>query len=131
MAELGGGRPFRAPSMHVEAVAWIAERKEILSTLFGMLALLAYAAYAQSGRKRYYILVFLCMLLSLLAKPMLVTLPFLLLLLDLWPLKRSELFEPSPARADGKARAWPTRLAGVDTASCRFSVRRFRSLSSY
>jgi tetratricopeptide (TPR) repeat protein len=101
---------FGLHPMHVEAVAWIAERKEVLSTLFGLLALLAYAFYAESRSKRAYWLVFVCLLLSLLAKPMLVTLPFLLLLLDLWPLGRLDLFETWPPREDGKAPPWPNRL---------------------
>ncbi len=101
---------FGLHPMHVEAVAWIAERKEVLSTLFGLLALLAYAFYAEGRSRRAYWLVFVCLLLSLLAKPMLVTLPFLLLLLDLWPLGRLELFEAWPPREDGKAPPWPNRL---------------------
>lgn len=101
---------FGLHPMHVEAVAWIAERKEVLSTLFGLLALLAYAFYAESRSRRAYWLVFVCLLLSLLAKPMLVTLPLLLILLDIWPLGRWELFEAWPPREDGKAPPWPNRL---------------------
>ena len=101
---------FGLHPMHVEAVAWIAERKEILSTLFGLLAILAYVAYSENRRRSNYVFVFLFLLLSLLAKPMLVTLPFVLLLLDFWPLKRLDLFEVSPPREDGKALLWPNRL---------------------
>ncbi len=101
---------FGLHPMHVEAVAWIAERKEVLSTLFGLLALIAYAFYAESRSRRAYWLVFVCLLLSLLAKPMLVTLPLLLLLLDIWPLGRLELFEGWPPQEDGKAPPWPNRL---------------------
>ena len=101
---------FGVHPMHVEAVAWIAERKELLSTLFGLLALLAYAFYAESRSRRAYWSVFVCLLLSLLAKPMLVTLPFLLLLLDLWPLGRLAPFEPWPPRDEDKAPPWPYRL---------------------
>jgi len=78
---------------HVESVAWIAERKDVLSTLFFLLTLLAYARYAvepqkTSPRKFYYALALVLFALGLMSKPMLVTLPFVLLLLDYWPLKR-------------------------------------------
>jgi tetratricopeptide (TPR) repeat protein len=87
--------------LHVESVAWISERKDVLSTFFALLALLNYARWAMSapwtdGRKSFglrlaspgYFLALFFFALSLLAKPMLVTLPFMLLLLDYWPLKR-------------------------------------------
>ena len=80
--------------LHVESVAWVAERKDVLSTFFGLLAMLAYVRYAQEsqaqspGSKVGYILSLLAFALGLLAKPMLVTLPFVLLLLDVWPLGR-------------------------------------------
>jgi tetratricopeptide (TPR) repeat protein len=82
--------------LHVESVAWIAERKDVLSTFFELLALLAYTSYAKgrlgSGGKpkssRDYSLALIFFALALMAKPMPVTLPFVLLLLDLWPLQR-------------------------------------------
>lgn len=86
---------------HVESVAWVAERKDVLSTFFALLALLAYARSAADGGRRtadaarvtrldsrYYWLAVLFFTLGLLAKPMLVTLPCLMLVLDWWPLKR-------------------------------------------
>jgi len=75
--------------LNVESVAWIAERKGVLSTLFLLLTLLAYEHYTRntSSWKRY-VLVIVALALGLMAKPMLVTLPFALLLLDYWPLKR-------------------------------------------
>jgi hypothetical protein len=79
---------FALHPLHVESVAWVAERKDVLSTFFALLALLAYAWYARSPRLGRYLLVVLGMTLSLLAKPMFVTLPCLLLLLDYWPLRR-------------------------------------------
>src|SRR5579883_3235845 len=79
---------FAVHPLHVESVAWVAERKDVLSTLFGMLALVAYTRYARSGSLSRYLLVVAFLALSLLAKPMLVTLPFLFLLLDYWPLRR-------------------------------------------
>lgn len=79
--------------LHVESVAWVAERKDVLSTFFGLLAIRSYAVYAQQDRRRTpYLLAILWYALSLMAKPMLVTLPFLLILLDYWPLAR--LSEP-------------------------------------
>ena len=73
---------------HVESVAWIAERKDLLSALFGLLAMHAYAGWVRDRRRGQFALVAAAFVLSLLAKPMLVTLPFVLLLLDLWPLGR-------------------------------------------
>jgi len=81
---------FALHPLHVESVAWVAERKDVLSTCFGMAALLAYARYAEKPGWGRYAVVAVLFALSLLAKPMLVTLPFLLLLLDWWPLRRLE-----------------------------------------
>jgi protein O-mannosyl-transferase len=96
--------------LHVESVAWISERKDVLSTFFALLTLLAYTRYAQrvtsdkwlvAGTKnapalscftfhvsRFYWLALACFTLGLMSKPMLVTLPFVMLLLDYWPLER-------------------------------------------
>ena len=74
--------------LHVESVAWIAERKDVLSTFFLMLCLLKYARYAQTGARRDYWLMLLMFVLALMSKPMAVTFPFVLLLLDFWPLGR-------------------------------------------
>ncbi len=79
---------FAVHPLHVESVVWISERKDVLSTLFFMLTLWAYAAYAHKQTLSRYLAVFLLLGLGLLAKPMLVTLPFVLLLMDVWPLKR-------------------------------------------
>jgi Tfp pilus assembly protein PilF len=98
---------FAFHPMHVESVAWISERKDVLSTMFGFLAIWAYACYARRRAapgsqvsegstviltRRFYGLALLSFALALLSKPMWVTLPFLLLLLDYWPLKRLNLF---------------------------------------
>jgi tetratricopeptide (TPR) repeat protein len=80
---------FAVHPLHVESVAWISERKDVVSTFFGLLALWAYAAYARAPRARTYIAVFALLVCSLLAKSMLVTFPFLLLVLDFWPLDRA------------------------------------------
>jgi len=79
---------FAVHPLHVESVAWISERKDVLSTLFFMLTLWAYTAYAHKQTLSRYLAVFALLGLGLMAKPMLVTLPFVLLLLDVWPLKR-------------------------------------------
>jgi tetratricopeptide (TPR) repeat protein len=80
---------FALHPLHVESVAWAAERKDVLSAFFWMLTLLAYASYARRSWSLWrYGLVVLCLSLGLLAKAMLVTLPFVLLLLDFWPLGR-------------------------------------------
>jgi protein O-mannosyl-transferase len=82
---------FAVHPQHVESVAWVAERKDVLSTFFGMLAIYAYAGYIRKGGRVRYALVAVAFGLGLMAKPMLVTLPFVLLLLDYWPLNRITL----------------------------------------
>jgi Flp pilus assembly protein TadD len=79
---------FALHPLHVESVAWIAERKDALSIFLGILSLLAYVNYASGGRWRFWTAAFLLFLCSLLTKQTLVTLPFVLLLLDYWPLQR-------------------------------------------
>jgi Flp pilus assembly protein TadD len=79
---------FALHPLHVESVAWAAERKDTLSTFFGLLSLIAYASYARSPSPKRYALVSVTLALGLMAKPMLVTWPFLMLLLDYWPLRR-------------------------------------------
>lgn len=74
--------------MHVESVAWIAERKDVLSMFFCLLTLLAYNYYAAKPGQLTYLLTLVLFALGLMSKSMLVTLPFLLLLLDFWPLRR-------------------------------------------
>jgi Flp pilus assembly protein TadD len=74
--------------LHVESVAWVAERKDVLSTFFALLTLLAYTHYVQEKRRGFLWLALVCFALGLMSKPMLVTLPFVLLLLDYWPLQR-------------------------------------------
>ena len=79
---------FALHPLHVESVAWVAERKDVLSGLFWMLTLWSYAVYAERPSVWRYLQVALCLAIGLLAKPMLVTLPFALLLLEYWPLGR-------------------------------------------
>lgn len=100
---------FALHPLHVESVAWLAERKDVLSTFLGLLALWAYARHAQNPATGRYLTALALFGLSLMAKPMLVTLPFVLLLLDYWPLRRF----PVPAEAAGgkarRQRAAPAR----------------------
>jgi hypothetical protein len=91
---------FAVHPLHVESVAWISERKDALSAFFWMLTTLAYVAYAREPTASRYRLMVLCYVLGLLSKPMLVTLPATLLLLDYWPLGR---FRFAPA----SVRRWP------------------------
>jgi len=81
---------FALHPMHVESVAWVAERKDVLSTFWGLVAVGSYAGFSSSRSRGWYVATLIAYALSLLAKPMLVTLPFVLLLLDRWPLHRSD-----------------------------------------
>jgi protein O-mannosyl-transferase len=98
---------FALHPLHVESVAWIAERKDVLSTLFGLLSLLAYFRYANRGGAWLLAASFFFFVCSLFSKQTLVTLPFVFLLLDYWPLGRLSLREiasPAPARRSSRGR---------------------------
>ncbi|MGA2092821.1 MAG: tetratricopeptide repeat protein [Sedimentisphaerales bacterium] len=82
---------FALHPMHVESVAWIAERKDVLSTLFWLLTILAYVRYVEKHSASRYIAALIVFALGLMSKPMLVTLPFVLLFLDYWPLNRFQI----------------------------------------
>jgi tetratricopeptide (TPR) repeat protein len=95
---------FALHPLHVESVAWASERKDTLSTFFGLLALIAYTRYAEAPSIRRYEWVAIMLALGLLAKPMLVTWPFVMLLLDYWPLGRfqgSEVKDQPAPRSPG------------------------------
>jgi tetratricopeptide (TPR) repeat protein len=79
---------FALHPLHVESVAWVAERKDVLCAFFWFLALWAYVRYAERPGRGRYLTVLLLFCLGLMSKPMIVTLPFLLLVLDAWPLRR-------------------------------------------
>src|SRR5205807_2666403 len=99
---------FAVHPLHVESVAWVAERKDVLSTLFWLLTLGAYLHYVERPRLARYLLVILTFALGLTAKPMVVTLPFVLFLLDYWPLQRLQGWNrswPDPARSEEQPRA--------------------------
>ncbi len=79
---------FSLHPLHVESVAWVSERKDVLSTALWLLAIFAYARWVERPGRSRYSLIALCTALALMAKPMTVTLPFTLVLLDFWPLRR-------------------------------------------
>jgi len=82
---------FALHPLHVESVAWISERKDVVSTLFWMLTMWAYVRYAERPGVNRYLLILFFFASGLMAKPMIVTLPFVLLLMDYWPLGRWQL----------------------------------------
>jgi len=86
---------FALHPLHVESVAWASERKDTLSTFFGLLSLIAYVRYTETPSIKRYTWVAITLVIGLLAKPMLVTWPFVMLLLDYWPLGRFAAVIPS------------------------------------
>lgn len=108
--------------LRVESVAWVAERKDVLSGFFWFAALWLYAAYVErrragpgrTGVGTLYLATMAALALGLLAKPMLVTLPFVLLLLDVWPLRRVALCRPATTASTARALA-PALLPAVET----------------
>jgi len=90
---------FGLHPLNVEPVAWVAQRKDVLSMFFAMATLLAYAFYAKRPRAFLYLPVLAIYSLGLMAKPMIVTLPCVMLLLDVWPLRRLRLFRPADSLA--------------------------------
>jgi tetratricopeptide (TPR) repeat protein len=83
--------------LHIESVAWISERKDVLSTFFTLLTLLSYTRYVQENQRRSFWFAVLFFALALLSKPMPVTLPLVMLFLDYWPLKRFEGYQSKVA----------------------------------
>jgi Flp pilus assembly protein TadD len=100
-ASLAAAALFAAHPLNVQSVAWVSERKNVLSTLFWLMTLGAYGAWARRPRAAAYAALVACAALALMAKPMAVTLPFTLLLLDYWPLGRW---------AAGQPRLWLEKL---------------------
>jgi protein O-mannosyl-transferase len=107
---------FALHPLHVESVAWISERKDVLSALFGLLALWSYSLYAKGKTETnqvrgrvYYILAVVLFAAGLMSKPMLVTLPFVMLLLDYWPLHRFDLATKNESIA-GMARLFREKI---------------------
>ncbi|MGA2094349.1 MAG: tetratricopeptide repeat protein, partial [Sedimentisphaerales bacterium] len=98
---------FAIHPMHVESVTWISERKDVLSTLFLLLTLAAYTGYTKSPTIYRYMASLVLFAFGLMTKPMLVTLPFLLLLLDYWPL--NQIRNPNTERSAGPASEFEIR----------------------
>jgi hypothetical protein len=96
---------FGVHPMHVETVAWVAERKDVLSGFFFMLVLLSYSRYARRQRWWRYLIVAVLFALGLMTKPMLVTVPFVLMLMDVWPLGRTALVKPADG-SEGLPASW-------------------------
>ncbi len=89
---------FALHPLRVESVAWAAERKDVLSMFFGMTCLYAYAFYAENYKLSRYLMCLILFALALMSKPMMVTLPFILMLLDYWPLKRWQKSLSAPTK---------------------------------
>jgi tetratricopeptide (TPR) repeat protein len=104
---------FAIHPLHVESVTWVAERKDVLSTFFWLLTMLAYIRYAKRPKRTTYMLVIILFALGLTAKPMLVTLPFVLLLLDYWPLNRFQLGGNYGSVDDERAEPSPEKLSPI------------------
>jgi Tfp pilus assembly protein PilF len=100
---------FGLHPLHVESVAWIAERKDLVSTFFGFVALILYFRYAKHPRPFPYLLSLVAYAVGLMAKPMLVTLPFVMLLCDVWPLGR--------LRLETKPLEYPTHDMGKESSA--------------
>ena len=98
---------FALHPLHVESVAWASERKDTLSTAFGLLCLLAYARYVAAPSWKKYGAVALWLALGLMAKPMLVTWPFVLLLLDWWPFNRIAWPPANSGGRNSRGAVWP------------------------
>ena len=92
---------FALHPLHVESVAWVSERKDVLSTFLGLLMIIAYYRYVKELCIKNYLLVIMLFGLGLMAKPMLVTFPFVLLLLDYWPLNRVQFENDLLRQSDG------------------------------
>ena len=108
---------FAVHPLHVESVAWLAERKDVLSSLLLFVTIWMYLRYVEAPSSRRYLAVVAAYVLALMSKPMVVTLPFALLLLDLWPLRRFAGSE-DPAytpRAGSKDAAYSGRRPGLQT----------------
>jgi protein O-mannosyl-transferase len=110
---------FSLHPLHVESVAWVAERKDVLCGLFWMLTLLAYRRYTASPCRSGYLLALLIYGLGLMTKPMLMTLPFILLLVDYWPLGR---LDPGNLKARLIVEKIPFLLLAAGSAILTFSI---------
>jgi len=140
---------FALHPLRVESVAWAAERKDVLSMFFGLASIYAYALYAENSRCSRYLACLMFFVLSLMAKPMLVTLPFVFLLLDYWPLNRWQkikfqsneysirklLWEKAPfimlTAFSSIITVWAQHQGGTFARSLPFSDRIFNAIITY
>ena len=117
--------------LHVESVAWVSERKDVLSTFFALLALLAYMRFARENRRGKFWLAVVFFALGLMSKPMLVTLPFVMLLLDYWPLHR---FQDPGSKFQAFRRCvlekWPFFLLAALSSTVTFLAQRNEAVAS-
>jgi tetratricopeptide (TPR) repeat protein len=122
---------FALHPLRVESVAWASERKDVLSLFFGLAAIYVYGFYANKPQFGKYILCLILFALGLMAKPMLVTLPIILMLLDYWPLKRWQKALKSEKYVSGKpANPMPLKIKGKKQKSAASEVKRKVFLSS-
>ncbi len=105
---------FGIHPLHVESVAWISERKDVLSGFFGILTLLMYARYARNPNLVRYLSTLVLFILGLLSKPMLVTLPLIFFLLDFWPLARLTISDESDAGHSLRSKILRYRLLALE-----------------
>ena len=117
---------FALHPLHVESVAWASERKDTLSTFFGLLSLIAYTRYAEAPSISRYAWTAITLALGLLAKPMLVTWPFVMLLLDYWPLRRFQIDSGYPPRRPAGKWSVVRGLCCARNCRCLLSWRRPR-----
>ena len=136
---------FAVHPLHIESVAWVTERKDVLSTFFWLLAMLAYVRYVDKPILSRYMLILGAFVLGLMSKPMLVTLPFVLLLMDYWPLNRVKagqsrwnlIWEKTPLFALSAASSfitfWAQRKQGavVSVSTFPLGLRIENALTSY
>ncbi len=130
---------FALHPLHVESVAWMAERKDVLSTFFFFLALYAYVLYTEHPTVKGYLWMLAAFVMGLLSKPMVVTFPFVLLLFDVWPLRRVQLpkilWEKLPlvalSAASSAVAYWVQRTTGAVAVAIPLDGRIAKALLSY
>jgi tetratricopeptide (TPR) repeat protein len=116
---------FAVHPLHVESVAWLAERKDVLSSFFLLVTIWAYVRYVERSTWQRYLLVVGAYILALMSKPMVVTLPFALVLLDVWPLRRIRIAEPGgPSYAKSLLDKLPLLALALATSVATFIVQK-------